>query len=162
MTNRLLLLLGYVLQKWGFIPVFVSTLCVDCILFLYIYFYLAKVNLPEKRTNESTIPLIDNDSDHEQHNEAVAKSGSVAVPSTSAYISHMVQLFRTVTSSGKLTSMMLVFMLLYFGIQGELLVQTLFLKNDPYTFSAQQIGYYGAVQAASRTLGTVIITQVSE
>ena len=85
MTNRLLLLLGYVLQQWGFIPVFVSTLCVDCILFLYMYFYLANVNLTGKQTNES-VPLMDDDSDH----EAEAQSGSGAVPSTSAYIGHMV------------------------------------------------------------------------
>ena len=62
-------------------------------------------------------------------------------------IGEILALFRDETV---LKVMVVIFMLTYFGVSGEQLIQTLYLKNQPFSFSAQQVGYYGAAQAFSR------------
>ena len=44
---------------------------------------------------------------------------------------------------------------------GELVVQTLYLTNQPFAFNPQTIGYYSAVQSGLRGCGVILMTQLS-
>lgn len=47
------------------------------------------------------------------------------------------------------------------GLSGEIIVETLYLKNKPFNFSYQSIGYYVAAKLGIRSIGVILITQVS-
>ena len=78
--------------------------------------------------------------------------------------SHLYHVFKVVTSP--LCRKVVIPVILSFGfsvcaVYGELVVQTLYLTNQPFAFNPQTIGYYSAVQSGLRGVGVIVLTQLS-
>ena len=78
--------------------------------------------------------------------------------------SHLYHVFRVVTSPScrrVVIPVILSFGLSVCAVYGELVVQTLYLTNQPFAFNPQTIGYYSAVQSGLRGCGVILMTQLS-
>ena len=78
--------------------------------------------------------------------------------------SHLYHVFKVVTSPScrrVVIPVILSFGLSVCAVYGELVVQTLYLTNQPFAFRPQTIGYYSAVQSGLRGCGVILMTQLS-
>ena len=112
-------------------------------------------NSPLKKS--STYESIINDSSTSNRDEI--SCGQLFNP-----FSHLQHVFKVVMSPS--CRAVVIPVILSFGfsvcaVYGELVVQTLYLTNQPFAFHSRTIGYYSAVQSGLRGVGVIVLTQLS-
>lgn len=169
------LLSGYLLEKLGFISVFALTFGIDVLTLLYVLIYLPDqvVQPAAERTSSRTSLLHGDDSiretdavveNIEKNESANASLNDIKYTHLLNPFSHYKNIVEVLTEPRWIS--VVVPLTLAFGFSvcafvGELIVETLYLKNKPFVFSAQEIGYYVAVQGSIRGVGVIIVTQLS-
>ena len=153
------LLSGYLLQKIGFVPVFLLTLGIDVIILFYVTCYLPSTVVSIKYHRVSSI---DSDSDITQK-QSVEQPHTYSTPSFNPFY-QFGKVYKVITDRNYrkvVLPLIFAFGLSVCAVLGELIVQTLYLKNKPFYFKFQSIGYYSAAQSAIRGIGVILITQLS-
>uniref|UniRef100_A0A7M5X3V9 Proton-coupled folate transporter n=2 Tax=Clytia hemisphaerica TaxID=252671 RepID=A0A7M5X3V9_9CNID len=179
------LLSGYLLESLGFVSVFGLNIGINVCILLYVIFYLPKDSsfkyekLPDKnnhsKSEHSAVAGLSSSREEENIDNLTTGSSSYdKIQKTSREditcnqlfnpFSHFAHVFKVVTSPS--CRKIVIPVIFSFGfsvcaIYGELVVQTLYLTNQPFAFSPQTIGYYSAVQSAIRGCGVIIMTQLS-
>ena len=153
------MLSGYLLQQTGYVSVFILTLSVNVIMLLYVICFLPTPikSLAYKRVSvtDSDFELTKKQADEQSH----AHTRNLFNP-----FSYIGQVFKVITEKDyrkMLLPLIFAFGFYEVGLSGEIIVETLYLKNKPFNFSYQSIGYYVAAKLGIRCIGVVLITQVS-
>ena len=153
------MLSGYLLQQTGYVSVFILTLSVNVIMLLYVICFLPTPikSLAYKRVSvtDSDFELTKKQADEQSH----AHTRNLFNP-----FSYIGQVFKVITEKDNrkmLLPLIFAFGFYEVGLSGEIIVETLYLKNKPFNFSYQSIGYYVAAKLGIRCIGVVLITQVS-
>ena len=153
------LLSGYLLQQMGYVPVFILTLCLNLLILLYVICFLPRSIIPPAC---KVVPKTDTTSEiapEQPVDQFHAYSRSLFNP-----FFHFRKVFKVITDREcrrTILPLILAFGLSVCAVLGELIVQTLHLKNKPFSFTYQSIGYYAAAQSAIRGIGVILITQLS-
>ena len=153
------LLSGYLLQQTGYISVFILTLSVNVIMLLYVICFLpTPIKSPAyKRVSvtDSDFELTEKQADEQSH----AHTRNLLNP-----FSYIEQVYNVIIKKDyrkMLLPLIFAFGFYEVGLSGEIIVETLYLKNKPFNFSYQSIGYYVAAKLGIRSIGVILITQVS-
>ena len=153
------LLSGYLLQQTGYISVFILTLSVNVIMLLYVICFLpTPIKSPTyKRVSvtDSDFELTEKNADEQSH----AHTRNLFNP-----FSYIEQVYKVIIKKDyrkMLLPLIFAFGFYEVGLSGEIIVETLYLKNKPFNFSYQSIGYYVAAKPGIRSIGVILITQVS-
>jgi len=164
------LLSGYLLQQIGFVPVFILTLGINVIILLYVVCFLPSSEVHSDPVQPSPVNVKSNligssGSSQEIENELPSNvptvNGAMNLFNPFYHFKHVFQVITNKECRRIVLPLILAFGLSVCAVLGELIVQTLYLKNKPFEFSFQEIGYYSAVQSAIRGLGVIVITQLS-
>lgn len=171
---------GYTLQMLGFVALFAVVLGVDLLMMVYV------CCLPSVRYNRRFDPVAIPDEYHnrqltdcsaEEDAQVVnTKSPNSTTPlnqtqaasesSKSCLFGYISKPFAVVMdaddnmSSGVVVPMLCAFGVAIVAIVGERVVQTLYLRNQPFFFTPKMIGYYISLQAGIRGVGAVVSTQM--
>lgn len=152
---------GYLLESLGFVSVFGLNIGINVCILLYVIFYLPKDNQPRRTYENLCSDDVAVSSGNKTQKEFTPVTSCQGLFNPFAHFKHV---FTVVLSPSCCT--IVVPVILSFGfsvcaVYGELVVQTLYLTNQPFVFSPQIIGYYSAVQSAIRGLGVILFTQLS-
>ena len=153
------LLSGYILQQTGYVPVFILTLCIDVIMLFYVIRFLPNY---AKLAVYSRIPGNEYEIKPAQK-QSVTKSYTYAriFFNPCKYIRHVCKVITDRDCRKVILPLVFAFGLNLCGASGEIIVDTLYLKNKPFHFTSQFIGYYAAAKCFIRSVGLMLITQVS-
>nr|XP_004209021.2 proton-coupled folate transporter [Hydra vulgaris] len=151
------LLAGYLLQEIGYVPVFILTLIVNLIMFFYVFCFLPDKKSLNSVGNKSTEVAT------EQFLNCVGKIEKKKIALLNP-IKHIKKVIMVITS--RENRLIILPLILAFGVTvcslfGELIVQTLYLQNEPFNMSPKLLGYYSAAQSTVRGIGIIFVTQLS-
>ncbi|XP_065657857.1 proton-coupled folate transporter-like [Hydra vulgaris] len=154
------LLAGFLLQQIGYVPVFILTLIVNLIMFLYVFCFL-----PDKKSLNSVGNISPEKAFISKENflNCVGKNEKKNFALLNP-INHIKKVIMVVTS--RENRLIVLPLILAFGVTvcsllGELIVQTLYLQNKPFNMSPKLLGYYSASQSTVRGIGIIFVTQLS-
>ena len=153
------LLSGYLLQQTGYVSVFILTLSVNVIMLLYVICFLPT---PIKSPGYKRVSVTD--SDFELTEKQADEQPYTHTRNSFNPFSYIEQVCKVVTEKNytkMLLPLIFAFGFYEVGLSGEIIVETLYLKNKPFNFSYQSIGYYVAAKLGIRGIGVILITQVS-
>lgn len=151
------LLSGFLLQHLGYVYVFGLNIGINICILIYVIFYLP--------TNEAISTFSSKSiGDEDGHQRKMQGATITSCSNLFNPIAHLQHVFHVVTSHS--CRAVVIPIILSFGfsvcaVYGELVVQTLYLQNQPFVFTAQYIGYYSAVQSFIRGFGVILLTQWS-
>lgn len=182
---------GYLLQNFGYGPVFIATLTMSGVMFVYVVFILpdpkkfesarkkqsnseledtASIKGNEDNTENSSLEKSDTDgSDGESRPILCQKSNRGRLSSSSIRhnlnpIKHLNTIFSVIwkcKSRGSLIALLVSFWFAIVAITGELYITVLFVKHRPFNLSSEEVGYYMALSSVVRGIGTVIVSQLA-
>ena len=145
---------GYLLQKIGYVAVFGLNIGINIIILFYVVFFISE-NPGRETETEALLQNQDNDTGTKNLNHP----RNVLNPFV-----HLHKVFLVVIKQEYRKVVLPILCSFGFAVcavYGELVVQTLFLDNRPFSFTPQTIGYYSAAQSAVRGLGVILVTQLS-
>lgn len=174
---------GFLLQKFGFSPVFISTLSISFLMFLYVTVILPT---PESAVSD---PVDNNSSlDDAASIKSIDGGGGSDYKSTEEEkplfcrgvtqtnqqmnrikyymnpLNHLKQIVTVINCSKSkvlIVTLLICFFLALIAIAGELYITVLFIKNRPFNLSSEEVGYYFAFMSVARGFGTVALSQIA-
>ena len=151
------LLSGYLLQRMGYVPVFILTFCLNLLVLLYVICFLPRSIVPPAC---KVVPKTDATSEIAPE-QSVDQTGSRSLFNPFFHFRKVYKVIIDRECRRTILPLILAFGFSVCAVLGELIVQTLYLKNKPFNFTYQSIGYYSAAQSAIRGIGVILITQLS-
>ena len=151
------LLSGYLLQRMGYVPVFILTFCLNLLVLLYVICFLPRSIVPPAC---KVVPKTDATSEIAPE-QSVDQTGSRSLFNPFFYFRKVYKVIIDRECRRTILPLILAFGFSVCAVLGELIVQTLYLKSKPFNFTYQSIGYYSATQSAIRGIGVILITQLS-
>ena len=180
---------GQLLKKYGFVSVFILSVCMNIVLLAYVIFILPdpKKNLtlatkkvtdkasekaaedtkaPEKEEIAEKTPS--NNNATEGQSSKCSDSSDQAVPKINWDLFkphlHIKCVFQIITAKERrrfILPPLFAFSLSIFGFVGELTTTALFLKGKPLHLGPDFVGYYYASQGLIRGISIILITQIT-
>ena len=153
------LLSGYILQQVGYVSVFILTLCINVLMLFYVICFLpnhAKLAMYSRIPgNECDIKLT--------RKQSLTQSYTYArnLFNPCKYFRRVCKVITDKDCRKVILPLVFAFGLSLCGVSGEIIVDALYLKNKPFNFTPQFIGYYAAAKCLIRSVGLILITQVS-
>ena len=175
---------GFLLQKYGFGAVFIATVSISFLMFVYVAFFLPTPK-PLTRSRRETSSSLDNtvssNGTEEGENDQYGRSEEEGTPLFCRKISqsnktisrikyyinplnHLSQIGKVIhgsKSKALLITLLLCFWLTLIAIAGELYITVLFIKNRPFNLSSEEVGYYFAFISTARGIGAVLLSQIA-
>ena len=172
---------GFLLQKLGFGAVFISTLIISVLMFLYVAFLLPTPKPAPRNQKDSVSSMEDTTSVRDNGKSSEGNSTEEEKPLFCRGINqnkdqmkrikylmnplnHLIQVVKVVrqsTSKVLVISLLVCFWLTLIAIAGELYITVLFVKNRPFNLSSEEVGYYFAFISVARGVGTVVLSQIA-
>ena len=182
---------GFLLQRFGFGPVFIMTLSLSFLMFIYVAYFLPtpKPVASRKWSHDSSledqtaasIKNTENEIEEQQNNSTEEGSTDEDKPlfckgrrsktsnsnSIRYYINplnhlnEIVKVIRGSKSKGLMIALLLCFWLTLIAVSGELYITVLFVKNRPFNLSSEEVGYYFAFISVARGVGAVVVSQIA-
>ena len=162
------LLSGYLLQQIGYVSMFCLTIGISVLILLYVACLLPDANRPETNQVCSRTNLLGQQCNEASNTVINTKVEPNVLPFTTSSLfnpfHHLKCVLNVITNRECRHIVLPLLFAMGFSVcavLGESIVQTLYLKNHPFLFSPQTIGYYSAIQSAIRGIGVILITQLS-
>lgn len=173
---------GFLLQKFGFGAVFISTLLMSIFMLIYVVFLLPAPNpvVPQARKEscledaaagesiEKNEEIFENCSEEERPLFCKVLNENMPLVSSIKYYlnpwNHLTKIVKVInqsSSKASLISLLLCFWFTLIAITGELYITVLFIKNRPFNLSSEEVGYYFAFISVARGVGAVVLSQVA-
>lgn len=163
---------GQLLERFGFVAVFIFSISINVMLLIYITFILPDIKKlkqlkKQKKQNPEDSELaainkenVDEDAEEEESEPIRAKfSLQLLNPYT-----QIKQVFKVITAKENRKMVLpplLAFTFSIYAYVGDLTVTALYLKGPPFLMAADYVGYYYANQAFIRGIGVIMVTQLS-
>ena len=174
---------GFLLQKFGFGPVFISTLSISFLMFVYVTVILptpkpvASDPVENKSSLEDTssIRSVDGEGGSDDKNTEEEKplfcrgmnQSNQQIDRIKYYmnpLNHLKEIINVIRFSKSkvlIVTLLICFWLALIAIAGELYITVLFVKNRPFNLSSEEVGYYFAFVSVARGFGTVVLSQIA-
>ena len=174
---------GFLLQNYGFGPVFISTLSMSALMFVNVAFFLpnpktvlrsdvSDYSTPESVASSERSEDNSNGSENNEEEEMpiICKGRQRKTQETPniAYhlnpLNHIYTVFSVIKkrkSKGLLIALLAAFWIVIIALAGEIFITVLFIKHRPFNLSPEEVGYYLAFTSITRGIGAVLLSQVA-
>ena len=151
-----------ILKAYDFKAVFLFTITIDIVIFLYIIFLLPD----PRKTKQRRVEKQQSSKPKELNNstEKAQEKQKVKLSELFQFHKQMKQVFQVISAKERrhlVLPPLCAFMFAIYSFVGELTTTALFLKGKPLLLSADYIGYYYANQGVIRCIGVVLVSQLA-
>ena len=164
---------GFLLQKFGYQPVFITTACLCVVMFINVLYFLpsplSNVHSSDNPKTSSKTSSVSDESVPENDEELPIMSGRdqhnkyQVIKDNLNPLMHLRKVMKVIfdrRSMKVLLPLLLAFGFCVLSLTGELYVTVLYIKHNPFNLTPEEIGYYNAFISVVRGLGAIILTQV--